>query len=97
MAPEKRFDTILSGLVPGLLLPVVTLVIIWLIRYEGGFFRFLGVFQQMGMLSKILSLSVIPNLLLFFLFLWTNRPYSARGVIFATLIMAFVMLVLKFA
>ncbi len=97
MAPEKRFDTILSGLVPGLILPAVTLVIIWLIRYEGGLFRFLGEFQQMGMLSKILSLSVIPNLLLFFLFLWTNRPYSARGVIFATLIMAFVMLVLKFA
>lgn len=97
MEPEKRFNTIVTGLVPGLLLPVVTMVIIWLVRYEGGFFRFLAVFQELGMLSKLLSLSVIPNLLLFFIFLWIDRPFSARGVIFATLILAFVMLLLKIA
>ncbi len=45
----------------------------------------------------MISLSVIPNLLLFFLFIWTNRTLSARGVIFATLLVAMVMLVLKFA
>jgi len=97
MAPEKKFNTILAGLIPGIILPITTLVIIWLVRYDGGFFNFLAMFQRMGMLSKILSLSVIPNLLLFFIFLWINRPFSARGVIFATLVMAFVMLVLKFA
>jgi hypothetical protein len=51
----------------------------------------------MGLLSKLLSLSAIPNLLLFFVFIWTNRPFSARGVIFATLVVALVMLVLKFS
>ncbi|HER07896.1 MAG TPA: hypothetical protein ENO20_03205 [Bacteroides sp.] len=97
MAAEKKFNTILTGLVPGILLPAVTMVIIWLVRYDGGFFRFLAVFQELDMLSKLLSLSVIPNLLLFFIFLWTDRPFSARGVIFATLILAFVMLMLKIA
>jgi hypothetical protein len=48
------------------------------------------------MFSKVLSLATVPNLLLFFLFIWTHRNFSARGVIFATLLMAFVMLVLKF-
>ncbi|MFO7935130.1 MAG: hypothetical protein R6U78_13745 [Bacteroidales bacterium] len=97
MRSDKRFDSLTAGLIPGLVIPAVTLVIIWLVRHDGGLFEFLVVFQRMGMLSKLISLSVIPNLLLFFLFVWTNRSFSARGVIFATLVLAFVMLVLKFS
>ena len=97
MKNKRSFDTVLLGLIPGMLLPVITLIIFWAVRVDGNFFQFLENFQQLGMLSKALSLSTIPNLLLFFLFLWTDRSFSARGVIFATLVMAFVMLVLKFA
>jgi len=79
-----------------MLLPVVTLLVIWTVRFEGTLSDFLSSFQRMGMLSKVLSLSAIPNLLLFFLFIWTDRNLSARGVVFATLVVAFVMLVLKF-
>lgn len=87
----------MTGLIPGLLLPIATLLIIWLIRYEGGFKDFLSSFHRMDMLSKVMSLSAIPNLLLFFLFIWTNRTFSARGVIFATLLVALITVVLKFA
>ena len=97
MAKNKRFDSMALGLIAGLLLPLVTLMIFWLVRDEGGLGEFLTYFQRIGALSKIISLSVIPNLLLFFLFIWTNRTFSARGVIFATLLVAMVMLVLKFA
>lgn len=97
MKDDKKFNTMLYGLIPGILLPVITLLIIWLVSFEGGFFEFLTQYKRLGMLSKIISLSVIPNLLLFFLFIWTNRTFSARGVIFATLIMAFIMLMVKFA
>ena len=51
---------------------------------------------MLGMLSKVLSLAAVPNLLLFFVFIWTHKNFSARGVIFATLLVAFVMLILKF-
>lgn len=97
MKAEKSFNSLGHGLIPGILLPAGSLLIIWAVRFDGGFFEFLGKFQQLGLLSKVLSLSTIPNLLLFFLFLWFNRSFSARGVIFATLVLAFVMLVLKFA
>lgn len=97
MAANKRFDSLVLGLITGLVLPLVTLLIFWIFRYEGGLGEFLSSFQRIGMLSKIISLSVIPNLLLFFLFIWTHRTFSARGVIFATLVVAMVMLVLKFA
>jgi len=97
MAANKNLDSMALGLIAGLVIPMVTLVILWQVRYEGGLGEFLSSFQRIGALSKLISLSVIPNLLLFFLFIWTNRSFSARGVIFATLIVAMVMLVLKFA
>jgi hypothetical protein len=97
MTARKPYDTLPAGLVPGLLIPVAGLAVFWMIRYDGGFFEFLRDFQRLNTLSKILSLATIPNLLLFFIFIWTDRTFSARGVIFATLIMALVMLVLKFA
>ncbi len=87
----------LWGLIPGIILPLTTLIIIWVIRYDGGFLQFLKDFQQIGLLSKAVSLAAIPNLLLFFLFIWTDRTFSSRGVIFATLVLAFLMLMLKFA
>ena len=85
------------GLIAGLILPMMTLSTIWQVRYDVGLGEFIISLQRIGALSKLISLSVIPNLLLFFLFIWTNRSFSARGVIFATLIVAMIMLVLKFA
>ena len=93
---ERRFDSMLYGLILGLLLPPLALVIFWLVKSDLGFWNFLQRFHLLGMLSKVLSLASVPNLLLFFVFIWTHRNFSARGVIFATLLMAFVMLVLKF-
>lgn len=93
---EKKFDNLLAGLIPALILPALTLVAFWIVKSDRGFVDFLVYFQDMKMLSKVVSLTAIPNLLLFFLFIWTKRNFSARGVIFATLLLAFVMLILKF-
>ncbi len=92
---EKKFNTLLTGLIPALVLPALTLLVFWLIKSDRGFVDFLVYFQEMKMLSKVVSLTAIPNLLLFFLFIWTKRNFSARGVIFATFLLAFVMLILK--
>jgi len=97
MKTKKRFDSLLSGLIPGIVFPLIVLVVIWAIQSEDGLFDFLQRFQRHNVLSKMVSLAALPNLLLFFLFIWTDRTFSARGVIFATLVLAFVMLVLKFA
>ena len=92
---KKKFDTLLTGLIPALVLPVVVILVFWIVKSDQGFGEFLVSFQGMGMLSKVVSLAAIPNLLLFFLFIWTNRNFSARGVIFASILLAFVMLILK--
>jgi lipopolysaccharide/colanic/teichoic acid biosynthesis glycosyltransferase len=92
---KRRIDTVGSGLVAGLVLPALTLLVIWIVKSDLGPVEFLKQFQQLGMLSKLLSLSAIPNLLLFFLFIWTGRNFAARGVIFATLLVACIMGILK--
>ena len=97
MKADRKLNSMQAGLVAGILLPVLTLLAIWLIRDEGVFMEFLTRSQKMGILSKMISLAALPNLLLFFICIWTERSFSARGIIFATLIVALVMLVLKFA
>ena len=92
---EKKFDTLLTGLIPALILPALTLVGFWIVKTDRGFVDFLGYFQEMKMLSKVVSLTTIPNLLIFFIFIWAKRNFSARGVLFATFLLAFVMLILK--
>lgn len=93
---NKKFDTLLTGLVPALVFPILTMLVFWLVKSDRGLLEFLTQFQQMKMLSKVVSLAAIPNLLLFFIFIWTNRNFSARGVIFATFLLAFIMIILKF-
>jgi hypothetical protein len=97
MKNKRSLDSMGYGMGSGILLPVMTVIGFWLVKYDGGFLEFLTSFQEMGMLAKVISLATIPNLLLFFVCIWTDRTFSARGVIFATLIVAFIMLVLKFA
>ena len=92
---NKKFDTLLSGLIPALVLPVLTILGFWILKSDRRLSDFLVQFQELGMLSKVVSLAAIPNLLLFFVFIWTNRNFSARGVIFATILLAFFMLILK--
>ena len=96
MNKTRKFDTLVTGLVLGLLVPVLAIVILWIFNAEGSLFNYLKGFYRVNSLAGLVSLSAIPNLLLFFIFIWTNKYKSARGVIFATLIVAVIMLLLKF-
>ena len=91
----KKYNTVLHGLLPGILLPLLTLMILWQVSAEDSIVQYLKAFYIMKSLAGLISLCSVPNLLLFFIFIWTNRIKSARGVIIATLIMAGIMLVFK--
>jgi hypothetical protein len=57
---EKRFDSLVTGLVPALVLPTFTMLCIWMIRSDSPLGEFLVDFQKLHMLSKLISISVIP-------------------------------------
>lgn len=87
---RKKLDSLWIGAVIGLLSPWFTLFIFYLIRYNHISFAdfFNNLILGYNILTPVISLCVITNLLVFFIFIWTNRNYSARGVLLATFIYA---------
>lgn len=94
---KKRLNHMRVGLLLGLLVPVLSFVIMYFLGFRGmSLAEFIEVLASRNKLSSVISLSVIPNLLLFFIFIWLNYLYSARGVLASTLLFAGIVLVTKF-
>ena len=87
---KEKWNKIVYGLVPGMLAPVVTYFLIYF-NLSGGrdMVEYFNYLESTHVLTKFLSLSVIPNLLLFFIFIWIDLLKTARGVLGATMIYAF--------
>ena len=93
----NRYNNIRVGLVLGLLAPLLGFVIVYLVAFRGmSFMEYLELLSYRKKLSSVVSLSVIPNLLLFFIFIWLNYLYSARGVLASTLLFALIVIITKF-
>jgi hypothetical protein len=94
---KSKVNNVWLGTSLGILLPVITVFIAWKIRFNhydlDGFFNLL---MQKKILSSLLSLCVIPNLLVFFIFIWLNYLYSARGVLLSTFVVGFIIVGAKF-
>jgi hypothetical protein len=92
-----RYNNIRLGLVSGLLAPLLGFVVVYLFAFRGMHFQeYIELLVYHKQLSAVISLSVIPNLLLFFIFIWLNYLYSARGVLASTIIFAGIVVVTKF-
>lgn len=94
----KLKDHILTGTILGLILPVITLIIIHQMAFTElvklqDFHRFA---MDKDFFDNLVSLSGIPNLALFFLFLKTKLYENGKGIILATFVLVLVVIVLKF-
>lgn len=56
----------------------------------------LQMIQEGKLYGKVLSLAAIPNLFVFFVFIKKKQDNRAKGVLFATILTAFITLILKF-
>ncbi|WP_298878762.1 hypothetical protein [uncultured Polaribacter sp.] len=61
-----------------------------------GFHETLELIKEGKLYGKVLSLAAIPNLFVFFIFLKKKQDNKAKGVLLATVLIAFTTLVLKF-
>ncbi len=94
----NKLNRQLVGFITGLILPVISfLVIFFVMSGTQSLAEYLNKLVSHHVLTKFLSLAVIPNLLLFYLFIWKNYQYSYRGVVGATIIIAIVILILQIA
>ena len=94
---KSRYDLVKLGFALGVIVPILSFFIVYEYKFNSfslkAFYDFL---VTMHALSKLLSLMVIPNLLVFFIFIWTNHLFAARGVLAATVFDAIVIMAIKF-
>ena len=86
------------GLVIGLILPVISSYLIFDRQYHGdyGFVDFMRGLLVLKSLGQFISISVLPNLIVFILVITYEKLQVARGLVIATLFWLLVVLVVKF-
>ena len=93
---RNRLDRLITGWLIGFIAPLIIFLIVFQVKYsEMEFAVYLRNVWQMKIFLKILSLCVFPNLGFFFLFYRIKYDMAARGVIMATFMYAFLVLVAK--
>lgn len=93
---KSKLDSMVLGLIVGVIVPVIAYMLILKFVYPFEFAdRSLhGIWLHL-MAPKMISIAAIPNLGFFFLFIYTNKLKSARGVLSATIVYAVAVLVMK--
>ena len=95
---KKEYNSEKVGILTGLFLPLFVALMFYLLNVDrfGGSERLLRYITTIDITTKLLSLFILPDLLLFFYFNWQNFIKAARGVLFATFVYAGVIIYLKF-
>ena len=93
----KRFNHFVSGLVIGFFLPPVAYYIFVFYSFNNADqTQVLKSYYHRHLLTHVISLSVLINLIIFFIFINADSYRAAKGVIGATLIYFLIVLILKF-
>jgi len=93
----EKLDKPWIGFIFAIIVPIITLSITYYHTFGNQniseFFRFL---HDRNIMSKLFSLCVLPNLALFFFYIWGNFLKGARGVLAATIVVAIFIVFVQF-
>lgn len=90
------FNRFLTGLIAGVLLPMLAVFVFYRVSMGyRSFQEFLDLAIRFHAFTKIVSLCVLPNLGLFFVFVWMNLLQAARGVLLATMVVGLGVFIVK--
>ncbi|MFT3738284.1 MAG: hypothetical protein QM786_05970 [Breznakibacter sp.] len=86
------------GLAAGLVLPVLTSYIIYLTKYEGqySYWEFMKGLLALRTMGKMISISVIANLIVFIIAITYEKYILSKGLVIATFVWVVVVLGVKF-
>ena len=87
---------IFIGFIVGILVAVAGFYLYVELALKGTFEDAIAIILEKKLLGKIISIGAIPNLLVFFLFIKKRQDYKARGVLIATFLIAFFVLISQF-
>jgi len=97
MTFAEKHDKLLTGIISGLLLPLIVSVFFYLFA-EGdpGLELWITRVKYSGTATHIISLCVFPNVLIFLLFNHFDMLRASRGVLTVTIIWAILVFIVKF-
>mgnify|MGYP001389652798 FL=1 len=85
----------LKGTLVGVIAPLVAFVVYVAFYLEADVLQTINKLVEINKIAHVISLSVLINLLIFFMNLRTNREMSAKGILLATLLYAFIVMIMK--
>jgi hypothetical protein len=92
----KRFDTLATGIISGLLLPVIVYFIMYYSELEEVRYTIFSHHLVIGnIIPIIISHCVLPNLLLFFVFNGLSWIQSAKGILGSTVALTIIIFAIK--
>ena len=95
--PKSKINSFWFGLITGLIVPLITVIIAY---YQVYSYMDISVFYQrfvsLKLFSAFLSLCALPDMLLFFIYIWGNRLFAARGALTSIFILTLLVVIYKF-
>jgi len=93
---KPNLDTTVAGTLFGIIVPIIAFFIIYFVLSGSQTLNeYLQRLIDRNIQGHFISISVIPNLLIFFIFIWLNKIKAARGVLLSTFLWAFLILAIK--
>lgn len=93
---KTNINQLKYGFWPGVIFPLIMFLVMYFVRYqEIGLIDYLKNLWHFRIMVKLLTLCVLPNLLLFLFFFRRKYDMAARGVLMATFIYAFFVIISK--
>jgi len=82
---HSKFDSLWLGLTVGIVVPAIAFLMFYYSSFtKVSFNYFIHYSIQIGALINILTVSLIPDFLIFSLFIWRKHYASAKGVLIAS-------------
>ena len=92
-----KYDKLATGMVAGLLLPVITALMIFLFsKGDPSVNEWLRKIVDADLVTKVITLCVVPNVLIFLLFNHFDMLRAAKGVLGLTIVWAVLVFGIKF-
>ena len=86
------------GLAIGFIVPIIALVIFnGSVTHNESFISFINNLVSKNILASVISITVLPNLALFFLFLKLNKVKTVKGILTTTVVLSIVVFIAKFS
>jgi len=94
---NNQTKNLFKGTLFGLLIPLIGLSIFYFSKFtDYSIAEYVTTLRQKSLMAPIISISLVPNILLFFFFVNRNRLKEGQGVIFSMLLWGVAIVYYKF-